>query len=398
MSHFSISRMFLYILLPLLFTNLAVAADEQQNVADSAVQNTEKAATNENTTENEPSDGKKPESKPDVFTEAADILLSPARYAIHTGESLFHHDKNKHATPTPSPVVDGDNLKPKWNHKLPFMAQKVVDMGFKLPNPYGFTGVYVVTKQEVTLSNLEISFGTDPNAPKTPVPFVTFNQPKTDSRAWEANADAWILPFLDVYVIGGRVDGSAVIPIIVPGEEALKALLPPLGALCDKPSHFPGRPDACDKDFVILDYSNYTGTNYGFGMNLAMGWKNYFVTVPVSYVWSHLSNTTTRVTALNVTPRIGYSFHPKKTGMLSVFVGATYLNTKQPIEGLFRFDTGNPVIGEIDISYQIIQQATEPWNYLAGFSWTLTPNWAIHAEKGFGGSRKGYTATAVYRW
>ena len=24
--------------------------------------------------------------------------------------------------------------------------------------------------------------------------------------------------------------------------------------------------------------------------------------------------------------------------------------------------------------------------------------WAIHAEKGFGGSRKGYTVTANYRW
>lgn len=394
----SVLKVSLCIYLSVFLAGLSLAAEEQASTTEKVTQDARNTDSNEVSPDDVSQDDKTPQAHKTIFTETEHVLLSPARYALFAGESLFHHDKSKTSTPTPSPVADGDNLKPKWKHKLPFMAQKVIDMGFKLPNPYGFTGVYAVTKQDVTLSNLEVSFGSDPNAPKTPVPFVAFEQPTSDSRAWEANLDAWILPFLNVYLIGGRVDGSAVIPIVVPGEETLKALLPTLGALCDKPGGFPGRPEACDKDFVLIDNSNYTGTNYGFGINLAAGWKDYFVTVPVSYVWSHLSNTSTRVTALNVSPRLGYSFHPKKTGMLSVFVGATYLDTKQPIEGIFKFDTGNDAIGEIDVSYQIIQQATNPWNYLAGFSWTLTPNWAVHAEKGFGGRRKGYTVTAVYRW
>ena len=72
-------------------------------------------------------------------------------------------------------------------------------------------------------------------------------------------------------MLGGRVDGTALVPIIIPGEATLKALLPNLGALCDNPAGFPGRPEGCDEVIVILDNSNYTGTNYGLGITLAAG-------------------------------------------------------------------------------------------------------------------------------
>jgi len=336
--------------------------------------------------------------------------LSPAHYAILLGGKLLTNDADKAVDPTTgpakatspakakSPTVDSPQVKRVWKHKLPLYAQKVIDMGFDLPNPYGFAGIFNTTKQQITLSDLSVYIGPDPNAPKTPVPFVTFGQVNTKAHAWEAKLDAWLLPFLNAFIISGRVDGSAVIPINVPGEDALKVLFPTLGALCDKPPGFPGRPEACDKDYVLIDESTYVGTNYGFGITLAAGWKNYFIAIPVSYVWSKLSNTRTRVTALDASGRIGYSFHPKGTGMLSVYTGATYLNTKQSIEGTFVFDTGNPDIGEIDFQYEITEQGTEPWNYLAGFNWTLTPNWWVQAEYGFGGKRSGLVASLSYRW
>jgi hypothetical protein len=327
-----------------------------------------------------------------------DVVLSPAHYAILLGGKILPHHDDKTGEAAASPVTDGSNITRKWNHKLPFMAQKVVDMGYHLPNPYGFSGIYSSTKQNLTLSDLRISFGADPDVPQTAIPFVTFQQSKADARAWEAKSDAWLFPFMDAYLIGGRVDGSALVPIIVPGEAALKALLPTLGALCDKPAGFPGRPEACDKDFVILDNANYTGTNYGFGINLAGGWKNFFVAIPVSYVWSHLSNTSTRVTALNASARVGFSVQPKHTGMLSFYTGVTYLDTEQDIEGIFKIDTGIPDIGEVDINYTIHQQGAEPWNYLVGFNWTLTPNWWVQAEVGFGGQRSDFVTSLTYRW
>ena len=356
-------------------------------------QTSQKAAIEKETNEQQSSKKHKKSS----FDTVADIVLSPAHYAILLGGELLPHPTSKGDPTSQNDVSDGDNITRKWNHKLPFMAQEVIDRGFSLPNPYGFSGIFSRTRQDVTLSNLRISFGTDPDAPKTQIPFVSFEQPKTDARTWEVKPDAWLLPFLNVYLIGGRIDGSALVPIIVPGEATLKGLLPELGALCDKPAGFPGRPEACDKDIVLLDNSNYTGTNYGLGMTLAAGWKNFFFALPFSYVWSDLSNTSTRVTALNVSGRVGYSIKPKRTGMLSFYTGATYLNTKQDVEGIFRFDTGSPVIGEIDINYTISEQGTKPWNLLAGFNWTLTPNWWIQAELGFRG-RKDIVASVSYRW
>jgi hypothetical protein len=342
-------------------------------------------------------DGKRNKSNP--LKTISDIILSPAHYAILLTGKLLPHDKDKGSAGVDADSVhNGSNITGKWNHKLPFMAQQAIDRGFKLPNPYGFSGIYSRTKQNISLSNLRISFGSDPNAPKTPVPFVTFQQAKTDARAWEAKPDAWILPFLNAYLISGRVDGEALIPIIVPGEGALKALLPTLGALCDKPAGFPGRPDGCDKVFVILDHSHYTGTNYGLGVTFAAGWKNFFAAIPISYVWSDLSNTSTRVTALNASGRVGYSIQPKRTGMLSFYTGASYLNTKQDVEGIFLFETGVPEIGEIEVNYKITEQGTKPWNYLVGFNWTLTPNWWVQAEVGFGGDRKDYITSLSYRW
>ena len=80
--------------------------------------------------------------------------------------------------------------------------------------------------------------------------------------------------------------------------------------------------------------------------------------------------------------------------MLSVYTGATYLNTKQSIEGTFVFDTGNPDIGEIDFNMKY-RARHRTMNYLAGFNWTLTPNWWVQAEYGFGGKRSGLVASPV---
>jgi len=109
-----------------------------------------------------------------------------------------------------------------------------------------------------------------------------------------------------------------------------------------------------------------------------------------------LSNTSTRVRAFNLSGRVGYSIKPKRTGMLSFYTGASYLNTKQDVEGIFRFDTGSP-IGEIEVNYTITEGGTKPWNLLAGFNWTLTPEWWIQAEAGFRG-RKQIIASVSYRW
>jgi hypothetical protein len=50
-------------------------------------------------------------------------------------------------------VVDrqGDDAPRTWEHKLPFLAQKVIDLGYDLPLPYGFGLTYVKVDQDMLL-------------------------------------------------------------------------------------------------------------------------------------------------------------------------------------------------------------------------------------------------------
>ena len=44
----------------------------------------------------------------------------------------------------------------KWEHKLPFFAQEVIDLGYDLPLPYGAGVNYAYVAQDLLLSNIEV--------------------------------------------------------------------------------------------------------------------------------------------------------------------------------------------------------------------------------------------------
>jgi hypothetical protein len=284
----------------------------------------------------------------------------------------------------------GEGEKRVWPHKLPFLGQKVTDLGFDLPIPYGVALVGVWMKQDVSLSDLRVKLSNSP-APAVQVPFVTIGTSNAETLTAEGKFDFWLFPFLNVFAFAGHIDGEAFVPITVPGEDTLKAVAPPIGALCDNPPGSPLRPDLCDQDFVILDNSKYQGTNLGVGATLAGGFGKWFVAIPLSYAASDLSNTTDFVRAFEGSLRFGFHAPYREDGMFAVYLGATYLDTEQDI-------TGTVSGGGISIDYTIHQKALEPWNYLAGFNWTITPKWWLQAEVGFGGTRQNVIASMTYRF
>jgi hypothetical protein len=295
------------------------------------------------------------------------------------------------------PVVYEDGQKKVWKHKLPFLAQEVLDKGFDLPPPYGVSAIYTNVLQDLALSDLRISFG-DPNQSQTQVPFVSFEPSFTDTTAYNLKLDAWLFPFMNVFLIANTLDGKGLVPIVVPGEGALKALFPDIGARCDDPPGHPLRPAACDKDYVLIDEPAYTGKTVGVGVILPIGWKNFFAAIPLSYTISDTSNTSGKIKTFQGSLRLGFHFQPKKTGQIAFYTGATYLDTEQDVHGVFEIDTGVPEIGEIDINYTIHQSPADKVNYLVGFNWVLTKHWWLQAEVGFGGTRDDLIASFSYRW
>ena len=266
----------------------------------------------------------------------------------------------------------------------------MTDLGFDLPNLYGVALLTVLLEQDVSLWDLRVKITDGPDAPQE-VPFVEIATSDVRTFTAEGKFDFWLLPFLNVFAFMGHIDGEAFVPVAIPGEAMLKALLPNEGARCDDPPGTPLRPELCDQAFIILDNTDYSGTNVGGGLVLAAGFGRWFVALPFSYSESNLSNTTDFVHAFQGSFRFGFHAPYKKTGMFSVYLGTTYLDTEQDI-------TGTVPLESISFDYTIHQEAAEPWNYLAGFNWTITPKWWFQAEFGFGGTRKNLITSVNYRW
>jgi hypothetical protein len=284
-------------------------------------------------------------------------------------------------------AVDGERR--VWPHKLPIFGQKVTDLGFDLPNPYGVAALVVLLEQDVSLSDLRVKLSDGSGEPQQ-VPFVGIGTSDVKTFTAEAKFDFWLFPFMNLFAFVGHIDGEAFVPVVVPGEATLKAVAPALGARCDGPPG-PLRPDLCDQDFIILDNTNYQGTNLGVGLTLAAGFSRWFVAVPLSYTESNLSNTNDFVHAFQGSARFGFHVPYRDNGAFTAYLGTTYLDTEQDITGTVPFDA-------FSIDYTIHQEAAGPWNYLAGLNWTITPKWWFQAEFGFGGTRKNLITSVTYRW
>jgi hypothetical protein len=283
------------------------------------------------------------------------------------------------------PNVDDEGEPKVWGRALPFMAQQVVDLGFELPNPYGVALIPARIRQDLVLQDLSIGIN---GPPDTSIDFVDFGTPFVVNNTAQLKFDAWLFPFLNVFATAGVLDGRAEVPIKIEGSD----LFPDFCAI------FPGNAQ-CVRTYSAVAKPDYHGENVSLGVNLAMGWDRFFVTLPITYAWSDVNIIDTTVEALNITPRIGMTGDAGRWGTIAVFVGATYLSAEVDLEGSITFDTpGGPDGDETTITFRINQANKDRWNYLIGFNWELNRNWAITAEGGFRGSRENFIRGITYRW
>jgi len=280
-----------------------------------------------------------------------------------------------------------------WGRALPFLAQQVIDLGFDLPNPYGVALVGARIRQDLVLQGLEVGIG---SREREPIDWVDFGQPSAEQSTVQAKLDAWVFPFMNVYAIVGRIDGQAKLELGVPGDQLLDFL--GLGALCNPPIGQPA--DICRRTLTTRARPKYDGTNVGVGVNLAMGWDRFFVTLPMTYVWSDVSLVDTTIEALNISPRIGVTGDVGEMGVIAAFIGATYLDANIDLTGKFTFDTsGVPGLGDsTTLDFKLNQRNKDEWNYVVGANWDVSKHWSAMIEAGVGGSRENLIAGFTYRW
>ena len=289
---------------------------------------------------------------------------------------------------------DGDdepeNAPRVWDHALPFLAQKVVDLGYDLPLPYGTGAVVARVDQDQLIDSLEVGInGRD----KELFEFVSFGQAVSSADSANLMLDAWILPFLNVYATLGKVEGDADIEILIDGDGMLEHMDITCGGILQNP--LCGRLQG--QTFLLPIPTDFKGTTYGVGATLAGGWNNWFVAIPFNYSTIDLEDAMADGNPIfTIAPRFGHIFNIGRFGNLAFFAGGNYLDAELELSGTYLI----PVEGqELSFDYTVQQENKDKWNVVTGMNWDFNKrlSWALEYD-GFIGSREAFISSVTWRF
>jgi hypothetical protein len=159
--------------------------------------------------------------------------------------------------------------------------------------------------------------------------------------------DYWLLPFLNVFALGGHIEGTTNVKLS--GVDlGLPILL---------------------NDLRV----EYSGLMYGAGATLAVGGERWFATLTYESTWTNLDVATSSVRGQVVTPTVGLIF-----GGAAVYVGAMYQKAEETHEGIWEM----PFLGEVPFYAELNQ--SEPWNYHIGMRAGISKHSMASLEYRFG--------------
>ncbi len=274
-----------------------------------------------------------------------------------------------------------------WDHALPFLAQDVIDKGYDLPLPYGIGLTYANVDQAQLLSSLQVGIN---GRPLQSLDFVEFENAVSSSDSFSVKADAWLFPFMNVFVMLGQVDGEATMDVLVEGNGLLDQLEINCSALPPSP--------LCallqDQDFVLPIVAGFEGNTYGIGTTLAGGWNGWFVAIPFNWTYADMKDSRTDGINFTVTPRGGKIFNLGRNGNLALYVGGNYLDSDLTVDGFYATPDG-----QLEFDYIIDQENKDKWNALLGFNWDINRRLSWSAEyDGFVGSRDAFITSINWKW
>ncbi|NLR93991.1 hypothetical protein [Flammeovirga agarivorans] len=108
-----------------------------------------------------------------------------------------------------------DSLKQtEYPWHFPIMGAKIRKKGFDLPFPNGFMLNYAYSKQDLMVSNLNVGFS--PTNLVNVDGLARFNNITPNVNAVSARYDFWLLPFLNLYAIGGYIKSDTQVSLGLP--------------------------------------------------------------------------------------------------------------------------------------------------------------------------------------
>lgn len=253
--------------------------------------------------------------------------------------------------------------------ELPIWRSEAEAAGYVLPETFGISVGYMRVEQDVNINSIAfdgLKLGSLPISPN----FIGVETSPgfQQSDVFTVRADMWLLPFLNLYAIGGKISGYSTtnISVDVMGHDI----------------------ESVQDQAFRLDLD---GDMYGGGVVLAGGYKEWFTLVDASYTKTNLTVIEGGIDSIVVTPRLGYDF--TNYGVpIRVWGGAQYQNIEQTLKGRISELNLPPelyrlielVNADNEGRFTVEQSLTSEWNAVVGFNYVINKNVNLVGEFGFG--------------
>ena len=229
--------------------------------------------------------------------------------------------------------------------------QYLLDNGHDLPSKYGISPFVVKSRSDLKVDSLKFAF--NEGDPLVSNPLVTMDELSNEILTGGLIMDAWVLPFLNLYATASYIDGEMDTAVNIPGNS---------------------QPIPID----------FTGTSYGLGGSLVMGYKKFFVLLDYNYMEMDTTAYEEKIPMSNFTTRVGWNFD---YAWLPDIAWVSYIDTE--FKGTF--DLVQQVGADVDpdtvppgATSVILQFEVAPYHtYAVGGQWELNDKFQIISELGF---------------
>jgi opacity protein-like surface antigen len=294
----------------------------------------------------------------------------------------------------------------KWH--FPIMGQEIREKGFDIPYPSGLTLQYVYGKMDVDINNLRVGFNPDPSGWSDVDSIATFNYINPNSHVALLRYDVWLLPFLNVYGMGGYEVTDTKVELATP---------------------------------FILDFTTGSiGPVVGWGATISAGVDHWFLTADYNQAWTFVAALDKPAFSQEADIRIGRTFDFKKNrpwSNISVMAGGSWLQLNSKSQGnanltkIFGVGKNKPEMldklnnwwdglgpkeqeklqplydalsgwleddSDTIIYYGFNKKLPQAWSMTLGANYQINHRWSINTIYTFLGSREQFTLGLNYRF
>ncbi|MFK0573947.1 hypothetical protein [Endozoicomonas sp.] len=251
----------------------------------------------------------------------------------------------------------------------PIFGQGWVPEGTKMPKTWGLSITTMTMEQSTKLSGVKFQ-----GRAGDYIKDLQFNRVEDESQVTNLRLDTWLLPFMNVYVMAGYMEGETLVD-----STTFYDLMP------DNPNFGEGSAPMTMKQ-------KYHGMNWGLGATLIYGKGPWVTTLDMNASRTELNVVRSRINAVMITPRIGYT--TRVAGFpVTWMAGVSYLWLDQRItvEQVLPDPDLEPMVLELDV------KADNPWSPTLGATIEFSDELQAVVEAGFDG-RKTLMGSLVYRF